>query len=322
MIAVAAGCIVNAQGDVLICQRPPGKIAAGKWEFPGGKIEPGETSRQALDRELQEELGLRVREARPLMAVTHGYSDRRVILHTWLVREYEGEPKSHEGQALAWVRCDDLLTWDLLAADRPIVTALTLPTQYVFTPPVIAEPALLQGLEHLPVGALLRLRLPTLDEPGYERCARAVLDAGRCRQLRVVLDRAPQQVQALGAAGWHASAMQLRRVEGRPVPERFGFFASCHTIEEVEAACAVGVDAAVVGPLAVTPSHPGQSGMGWSAFKTLAQALSRPTYAIGGVGPTDLTRAWQSGAQGVAGIQAYWGGGNSVTTMGSSVLTR
>ena len=321
-VEVAAGCVINAHNQVLIAQRPTGKIAAGKWEFPGGKIEAGETSRQALDRELHEELGLRVREARPLIRVTHDYSDRCVVLHTWLVTRYDGEPQPRDGQALAWVRHEDLHDWDLLAADRPIVTALGLPSHYVFTPATLTEGELLEGLPRLPLGALLRLRLPGFDERRYERCALAVMDQGRSRNLRVILDRDPDQASLLGAAGWHARADQLRTLKQRPVPEGCGFFASCHNLEEIQAARALNVDAVVVGPVAATTSHPGQAGIGWGSFQGLAESLSRPAYAIGGVGPDDLATAWQQCAQGVSGIRAYWGGGESSTTIGSSVLTR
>lgn len=306
VIAVAAGCVINALGEVLICQRPTGKIAAGKWEFPGGKIEAGETSRQALDRELHEELGLHVRDARPLIGVTHDYSDRRVVLHSWLVSRYDGEPHPHDDQAMAWVRQENLHDWDLLAADRPIVAALRLPSHYVFTPPTITEHELLAGLQHLPEKSLLRLRLPALDEDLYESLARVVIDAARPRGLPVILDRDPQQVIALGAAGWHASATQMRRLKQRPLPDTFWFFASCHNAREIEVAQALNADAAVAGPVAWTASHPGQTGIGWDSFKALADALSRPLYAIGGVGPSDCSDAWQHGAQGVAGIRAYW----------------
>lgn len=322
VIAVAAGCLINSRGEVLICQRPPGKIAAGKWEFPGGKIEPGETPRQALARELHEELGLHVREARPLIRVTHDYRDRQVVLDTWRITNWDGEPQSKDGQDFCWAAPERLGEWDLLAADRPIVAALRLPLHYVFTPPTFREGDVMKELARIPGGALLRLRLPELDELAYERCARGVIEASRSLRLGVVLDREPEQVQMLGAVGWHASAARLQTLQQRPLPHGFWFLTSCHSGKEVAMARALDVDAAVAGPVATTASHPGQSGIGWASFQNLADALSRPVYAIGGLGAADLDKAWQYGAQGVAGIQAYWDGGASGTTMGSSVETR
>ncbi len=123
-IQVAAGVLVNAQGGVLIAQRLPGTHMAGRWEFPGGKLEAGEAPRQGLDRELHEELGIRVQAAQPLLRLSHRYADRHVHLDVWLVTEFVGEPKSLEGQALQWVLPEQLHTIDLLEADAPIIDAL------------------------------------------------------------------------------------------------------------------------------------------------------------------------------------------------------
>ncbi len=126
-IHVIAGAICDASGRVLIAQRPRGRHMAGRWEFPGGKLDLGEDSYAGLKRELAEELGVIVREARPLIRLRHDYPDRRVLLDVWQVTAYEGEPKSLDSQALTWARPDELPEHDLLEADRAIVTALRLP---------------------------------------------------------------------------------------------------------------------------------------------------------------------------------------------------
>src|SRR3546814_5314419 len=122
-----------ADGRVLIAQRPVGKIAAGQWEFPGGKIETGESAHDALVRELREEIGIEVRDARPLICITHDYRDRRVRLDCWKIKRWDGEPAGREAQALAWVRPQAINDYPILAADAPIITALNLPDDYVFT---------------------------------------------------------------------------------------------------------------------------------------------------------------------------------------------
>lgn len=124
MIHVVAGALFDGQGRVLIAQRPPGKHMAGGWEFPGGKLELDEQPLVGLKRELQEELGVRVLQAAPLIAYEHGYSDRRVLLDLWLVSEYSGQPGSVEGQPLQWVTLEELETVGLLEADRPMIPAL------------------------------------------------------------------------------------------------------------------------------------------------------------------------------------------------------
>ena len=126
-IHVVAGAIADADGRVLIAQRPRGRHMAGRWEFPGGKLAAGEDPLTGLKRELAEELGIAVRAARPLIRLRHTYPERRVLLDVWQVTDYEGEPQALESQALAWARPDDLPQHDLLEADRAIVTALRLP---------------------------------------------------------------------------------------------------------------------------------------------------------------------------------------------------
>ena len=97
---------------------------AGRWEFPGGKIDGGESELQALSRELTEELGVKLLSAERMLQLTHEYAERCVELSMWLVTAYEGEPMSLDGQALKWVRPAELVNEDLLEADRPIVAAL------------------------------------------------------------------------------------------------------------------------------------------------------------------------------------------------------
>lgn len=123
-IQVVAAVLRDGQGRVLVNQRPAGKPWAGYWEFPGGKIEAGESPRAALERELQEELGLQVQAADPWMQLVHDYPERRVELDVWQVHRFCGRPEAREHQALAWVRPAELSAWKLLPADPPIVQAL------------------------------------------------------------------------------------------------------------------------------------------------------------------------------------------------------
>jgi 8-oxo-dGTP diphosphatase len=127
IIHVVAAAVIDVKGRVLIAQRPPGKPLAGSWEFPGGKLEPGEARREGLARELREELGIRIALPRPLIRVRHAYPFGEVLIDMWVVSTYEGEPRGLDGQQLRWCRQKDLATADLLPADRPIVAALRLP---------------------------------------------------------------------------------------------------------------------------------------------------------------------------------------------------
>ncbi|MFP5304955.1 MAG: Nudix family hydrolase [Gammaproteobacteria bacterium] len=307
LIHVACGVLQRASGEVLLAQRPDGKIAAGWWEFPGGKIEDGEAPRAALLRELEEELGVHIEDARPLIRYRHDYSNRTVMLDSWLVTGYSGELHGREGQALAWVAPEHLHAWpQSLPTVAPSARALLLPNQYVFTPQTASVERIAHGLARLPPGCLLRLRLPALDEAAYREAARRLLPPARAQGLRVVLDRDPADAEALGADGWHASeAAALRlgaRVERGPALQ----LASCHDADSLRRVAAAGFDAAVLGTVCATASHPGRVPLGWDAFGAAAQYVGIPVYAIGGVGPADLAQAFAAYGQGVAGISAYW----------------
>ncbi|HSW13716.1 MAG TPA: Nudix family hydrolase [Solimonas sp.] len=307
LIRVACGVLTDAAGRVLLAQRPVGKIAAGYWEFPGGKIEPGETPRHALDRELQEELGVQVREARPLIRFRHEYSNRTVLLDTWLVSGFDGEPHGREEQALAWLTIDQLLAQpQQLPTVAPIAMALRLPGDYVFTPPEADEAWIRERLPRLPPGALLRLRLPGMDDTAYAGLARRLLVECAPLGLRLVLDRDPAQVSELGAAGWHARSAVLAGLSQRPLPESLLCLASCHGAAGLEQAWRLGFSAAVLGPVRPTATHPGAAPLGWAAFAGLTENLALPVYGLGGVGPEQRQEACAAYAQGTAGISAYW----------------
>jgi 8-oxo-dGTP diphosphatase len=123
-ILVVAAALYGRDGRILIAQRPPGKHMAGRWEFPGGKVDTGESELTALARELREELGVEVTSSRPFMRLAHSYNDRDVELSMWIVDGYQGEPQSLEGQGLKWVEPARLGHEDLLEADKPFVEAL------------------------------------------------------------------------------------------------------------------------------------------------------------------------------------------------------
>lgn len=126
IVLVAACALVDADGRVLLAQRPEGKSMAGLWEFPGGKIEPGERPEQSLIRELKEELGIVVRDAclAPLTFASHGYPDFHLLMPLYVCRRWEGTVIPQEGQKLAWVRPNKLQDYDMPPADVPLVSHL------------------------------------------------------------------------------------------------------------------------------------------------------------------------------------------------------
>ena len=123
-IRVVAAALFDSRGQVLIAERPLGKHLAGRWEFPGGKIDAGESEEAALRRELREELGVAVGKARPLVSLSHDYADRRIEIALWIVEDFSGEPQGLDGQLLKWVSPAKLHDEDMLEADVPFIRAL------------------------------------------------------------------------------------------------------------------------------------------------------------------------------------------------------
>jgi 8-oxo-dGTP diphosphatase len=126
LLLVAACALVDADGRVLIARRPADKDMAGLWEFPGGKVDPGERPEQTLIRELKEELGIQVQEAclAPLTFASHQYEAFQLLMPLWICRKWEGEPKALEGQELAWVRPNRLRDYPMPPADEPLIPHL------------------------------------------------------------------------------------------------------------------------------------------------------------------------------------------------------
>jgi 8-oxo-dGTP diphosphatase len=127
VVSVAACALIDADGRVLLAQRPEGKSMAGLWEFPGGKIEAGETPEQSLIRELSEELGIVVKEAclAPLTFASHSYPDFHLLMPLYVCRRWDGTVTAREGQQLAWVRPNRLRDYPMPPADIPLIPHLT-----------------------------------------------------------------------------------------------------------------------------------------------------------------------------------------------------
>ena len=307
---VAVAVIRNPLGEVLVSRRPAGVHQGGKWEFPGGKVEPGEDIQAALTRELDEELGIRPRRARPLIQIPYRYPEQDVMLDVWAVTSYDGEPYGREGQPLAWRSPDGLDPQDFPPANRAIIMAARLPDRYLITPDPAGmdRHAFLTALERsLAQGVrLVQLRAPGLPEKDYcdlaVRCVSLCHDAG----ARLLLNARPDLVDELGADGVHLSGRRLAEAKGRPLTSGV-VAASCHSEEDIVNAGVVA-DFCVLSPVQVTASHPGAAPLGWEGFSSIVDKAAIPVYALGGMRPSDLGRAWQQGGQGIAAIRGLWGG--------------
>lgn len=308
VVHVVAGVIVDEAQRVLLARRGAHRHQGGLWEFPGGKREPGETSLAALVRELDEEVGVQVERARPLIRVRHDYPDKAVLLEIWRVGAFRGTPHGREGQPVEWVTADELPQRAFPAANVPIVAAARLPPVYFITPAPEDTPAFWERFEGMLDGGvrLVQWRAPALAERDYVHLARRAAALCRAAGARMLLNAPPALAAALDADGVHLTSAHLRALRARPFGSERWVAASCHDLDEIRHAQRIGVDFVVAGPVRATASHPGAAPLGWSRFAALAEAAAMPVYALGGMTPAQLGAAFEHGAQGIAAISALW----------------
>lgn len=308
---VVAAVIRAEDGRLLLSRRPAHVDQGNLWEFPGGKLQPGEDRREGLARELAEELGIVVRRASPLMRVRHQYPARTVLLDVFVVDRWDGQPEGREGQQVRWVEPPELLELDFPAANLPLITAARLPRVCLVTPdPGLDPEAFLTGLAaSLERGVrLVQLRAPAQTEAAYAALAERVLALCRRAGARLILNADPALSLALGADGTHLNSWRLGETRVRPVPRGHLLSAACHDPAELQRARELGVDFVFVSPVLPTASHPAAPPLGFAGVAALLESAALPAYALGGVGVADLPDAVAAGCVGVAGIERIWAG--------------
>ncbi|MAZ90213.1 MAG: pyrophosphohydrolase [Cellvibrionaceae bacterium] len=306
IIHVAAGVISNTRGEILIAKRDQNAHQGGLWEFPGGKLESGETVDVALVRELQEELGITATQLSPLIQIRHDYSDKSVLLDVWRVTDFDGEAHGKEGQPVRWVSPVELNQYNFPAANVPIVAAAQLPSVLVISDAEQSVESFLETLKHcLTEGVnLIQLRQHQWSPDQWHR---AVAEAWPlCRNAGALLMLNSPKGDAR-ADGVHLTAQQLMASD-QPLQKQAGQWlsASCHNAKEIQQAQDRGVDFVTLSPVLPTQSHPGRPVLGWAEFSQLAARAKIPVYALGGLTDEDLKPAIAAGAQGVAGIRSWW----------------
>ncbi|THF63834.1 Nudix family hydrolase [Pseudothauera nasutitermitis] len=308
VVDVSAGVITRPDGSFLLGQRAPGTFYPGYWEFPGGKVEAGETPAAALARELDEELGIRAQVLHPWLMREHHYEHAHVRLHFFEVPVWSGEINDHVHSALAWQRADHLEVAPMLPANGPILKALRLPRTMGITH--AGEIGVDAQLAALDAALADGLRLVQIREPGLDAAARAAFAAEAVRRAQAagalaLVNGDVELALRCAADGVHLPAAQLAALGARPDLPWVG--ASCHTRAELERAAALALDYAVLGAVRATPTHPDQPALGWEGFSALAAELPLPVLALGGLGAADMAAARAAGAHGIAAIRGVWG---------------
>ena len=311
VVDVAVGVIERPDGQVLLACRPQGRPYAGYWEFPGGKVEPGETIAQAMARELHEELGLTEVSSTPWIVVGHTYPHATVRLFFRRVRAWQGEPESREGQTLAWRSPMALDLQPLLPASIEPIRWLSLPSIYrISCASLIGVQAFERSLDALLQHASasqpvwVQLREPDLPEKDFSKLFERLIALRSRLPLKLIVSSRHPTAFWERADGVHLTGRDLAAMRARPAMPWVG--ASCHDRADLDAAASLGCDFAGFGPVAPTDSHPGAPTLGFDALGSQLTLTRLPVYALGGMKPSDLPAARQAGAHGVAIMRAAW----------------
>lgn len=307
IVEVAAAVLQRPDGSFLLAQRPADKIWAGYWEFPGGKVEPGETARHALVRELREELGITVQTAYPWITRVFTYPHATVRLNFFRVTSWSGELHPHEGQQYSWQQTTKVSVHPMLPANAPVLRALELPPLYAISnaAELGVEPFVARLQARLDAGLqLVQLREKDLSRGELCELARRVVAMAHRRGAKVLLNGDVALAQEVGADGVQLTALQLADLAERPAVDWCA--ASCHSAGELRQAEALGCDFALLSPVLPTKSHPGAPHLGWEGFAAIAASSSIPVYALGGLKHSDMQAAWQHGAHGIALLRQAW----------------
>jgi 8-oxo-dGTP diphosphatase len=301
LVEVAVAILMRSDNSFLLASRPAGKPYSGYWEFPGGKIEAGETPLQALSRELDEELGVSIEKATPWLTRIFRYPHAMVRLRFYRVTSWQGKPVAREQQQLIWQTADKLSVSPLLPACIPVLRSLRLPPIYAIThaTEMGMEVSLLSIQQTLQNGLkLLQIREKAMPRGQLKHYTQAILQLARYHQATILLNQDIVLAQKLQTDGVHLTATQLLSITSRPAVNWCG--ASCHNPEELKHAEQLGIDFVTLSPVLPTLSHPNAEPLGWDKFSALIQDYSLPVYALGGLQSADLVTAQEHGAHGIA----------------------
>lgn len=304
---VVAAVLTQTDGRVLLAQRPPGKAYTGYWEFPGGKVEPGEVLEAALARELREELGITIEAPCRWITRVFEYPHATVRLNFFRVFAWQGDPHPHEGQVFSWQQPAAVDVTPLLPANFPILKALTLPPVLgISHAEALGVDSFLARLDVALANGLRLIQVRDKSLPYDERLQLAretVLRAHR-HGARVLVNGGLELARAAGADGVHLDSSAAAGLAARPDCEWVGV--SCHDAAELAHAAALDADFALLSPVLPTQTHPGAPTLGWQTFSELAAASPIPVYGLGGLGREDVALAQSHGAHGVALLRGAW----------------
>ncbi len=292
---------------ILIAKRTEGQHLSGLWEFPGGKIECEEDQFHALQRELFEEVGVKMQAAHPYKQITYQYPEKSVCLNFWKITHFIGNIESKEQQQIQWVNLDELESYQFPEANQSIVESLSLPKFWMITPDceIAHINKFIAAVEHSLIKHDLKqllFRSKNLNNSDYEHVSQQLNKLCGRYKCQLILHR--DKIDVVCSKHWHLTSSQLHSHNARPYDGGM-LSASCHTLGDIKQAEKIGVNFIVLSAVKHTKTHPSSSRLGWVSFKAMANQTYLPVYALGGVNKDDLTLARYHGAIGVAGITTF-----------------
>ncbi|WXU00487.1 MAG: Thiamine-phosphate synthase [Catillopecten margaritatus gill symbiont] len=304
-ITAVVGILRNENNEILIAERRADQFMAGFWEFPGGGIEVGETQKQALTRELKEELGITAQQLSPHQTMTHAYDEHTVDLSIYTIDQYQNTPIGVEGQKIAWVKINELTPYNLLPTMKSIIHSLTLPNKYWITPVTNhgspewmekLEQKITQGIKLIQLRSKIALNRIIIDEV-----------RNKCQQngVQLLLNLPNKDFTIPNCDGYHLTTHEMLALNKRPCTNTQLLGISTHNLAEALQAQAIGADFIVISPIQATQTHPDTIPIGWDVAKEVVDKLNIPVYFLGGMGENDLDKTLKLGAQGIAGVSAF-----------------
>lgn len=301
--------VLRQGSKVLLSVRQKHQAYADYWEFPGGKVESGETFDLALKREFQEEVGVETHNWQPLIQIPWDYEHASVLLNVFVSEDFVGEPHGKEGQTVAWVETNELDNYQFPEANAGVVSALRLPDAMMITGAFAdqhdalakLDAALLDGVR------LVQLRAKKMDEADFIEFAKVAIHKVHRHNGKVLINGKPEWLDLLPEAdGLQLASTELMHWSERPVSENKLLSVSTHNALEIAKALELGANMLLLSPVKPTSSHPDMEALGWQSFQSLIQNVPVPVYALGGMKASDIEAAKRYGAQGVAAISSFW----------------
>lgn len=301
--------VLKQETQVLLSVRQKHQAYADYWEFPGGKVEAGETFEEALKREFHEEVGVETENWQPLIQIPWDYEHASVQLNVFVSESFTGEPHGKEGQQVSWVEIDALSDYRFPEANEGIVTALRLPDAMMITGSfadqqdalVKLDRALLDGVR------LVQLRAKNMEEADFIEFAKVAIHKVHGHQGTVLINGKPEWLDLLPEAdGLQLASTKLTHWAERPIGEDKLLSVSTHNPLEIAKALELGANMILLSPVKPTSSHPDMEALGWLEFQSLIKNVPVPVYALGGMKASDIEDAKKFGAQGVAAISSFW----------------